>query len=71
MKAMNHGLLVSLFLGAGGCGNPLKMQLKRPKQPELGVLRWLILIILKNKMFSLQALSNKKGHPKFFAHTDD
>lgn len=53
MKAMNHGLLVSLFLGAGGCGNPLKMQLKRPKQPELGVLRWLILIILKNKMFSL------------------
>lgn len=53
MKAMNHGLLVSLFLVPGGCGNPLKIQLKRPKQPELGVLRWLMLIILKNKMFSL------------------
>lgn len=50
MKAMNHGLLVSLFSVPGGCGNLLKMQLERP---ELGVLRWLILIILKNKMFSL------------------
>lgn len=53
MKGVNRDLLVSLFIVPGGCGNPLKIQLEGPKQPELGVLRWPILITLKNKMFSL------------------
>lgn len=52
----------------GECGHPFNIQLKRSKQPGLGVVRKLILIkhLLKNKMFSLWALANKRGHPEFF-----
>lgn len=70
MIGMNHGLVFSLFLVPGGYGSPLKSPLKRPKWPELGVSRQLILIILKNEVFSLEAFSNKKAIQLIF-HTQD
>lgn len=60
MKSMSHGPLISLFSVPGGSGSPLKIQLKRPKQPELGVLSK-----IKNKMFALiKAIRSSFSHPR-------